>query len=215
MRHLYVDYFKCRDSNRQEEYDYCLRKNVQLGYFDRIFLVSSVSKSELPIQNNNIEIIMPVDNRTSFQFMFNLSNYSKDDINYIANSDIFFDESIQKIDNVMTHEVALGISRTYLPEDSYLEKGFHINGKAAPGSNDVWVWKGRCKVENAHFNIGYYSCDCRIMQCFVEAGYRVYNPAASITIWHKHKQRKAGNPPNVPGPYWNSPEKHHTIEEVK
>jgi hypothetical protein len=160
--------------------------------------------------------IFPYGERTNYQNIFNMREASLvNDINIIANADIFFDESIKLLDDKVTDEIAIGLSRWYPEDDYYYINGFHNNGKAAVESNDVWAWKGKCKVINANFPIGYYACDGRIMQCFVEAGYRVYNPANDVKVWHKHKYRSGSNPPVVPGPYWKGPEKHHNLEDVQ
>jgi hypothetical protein len=213
VRNLFIEYFKSSNEHRQSEYDFCLTNNVKLNYFDNIFVIT---RDTLPVFSSKITKIFPFGERTNYQNIFDMIEASyPDDINMIANGDIYFDKTISLIDSKMTEEVAIGISRTYPIDDYYFVNGFHKNGRAAVGSNDVWVWKGKCKVNNGNFPIGYYSCDCRIMQCFVEAGYRVYNPAKSIKVWHKHKYRSGKNPPNVPGPYWNGPEDHHSIEDVK
>ena len=212
MRNLFVDYFPCKDNHRKSEYEFCLKKNSELDYFDNIYLITNI---EPPFSSPKFKTIPCFRDRTFYQDIFNLDIFTDDSINMIANSDIYFDESISKVDNVLTNEVALGLSRTYPKDDFYIKVGFHHNGKASPGSNDVWIWRGKCKVKNGNFEVGYTACDCRIMQCFVEADYRVYNPAKSIQVWHKHTIRKGDGPPRVDGPYWHSPNDHHTIEDVK
>ena len=212
MKNLFIEYIKTSDQHRQSEYDYCLKYNSRLDYFDNIFVLTEYP---LPVFSMKTIRIFPYGDRTNYQHIFNMAEASKpDDLNFIANSDIFFDDTISLLDDVVTDEIAIGISRTYPEDDFYFVNGFHADGRAAPESNDVWCWRGKCKVKNGDFPIGYYACDGRIMKCFEEAGYRVYNPAKDVKVWHKHKYRSGGNPPKVPGPYWIGPVEHHTIEDI-
>jgi hypothetical protein len=213
MKNLFVEYVKTNNEYRQSEFDFCIKHNILSGLFDHIFVITN---HELPVFSTKVTKIFPYGDRTNYQNIFNMLEASKNnDINIIANGDIYFDDTIKLVDSVMTEDIALGISRTYPPDDYYFVNGFHCDGKAAVESNDVWIWKGKCKVKNADFPIGYYACDGRIMQCFVEAEYRVYNPANDVKVWHNHKYRSGSNPPVVPGPYWKAPEKHHNLKDVK
>lgn len=212
MKNLFVEYIKTNDLYRQSEYEYCLKRNIESNLFDNIYVITQY---ELPVINYNVYILPLFGYRTNYQNIFDLPEASNsDDLNFISNSDIWFDETINLLTNKITNEIAIGLSRHYPEDDYYFINGFHHDGKAAPESNDVWCWKGKCRVQNAKFPVGYYACDGRIMQCFVEAGYRVYNPAKDVKIWHKHKYRSGHNPPTVPGPYWKGPVEHHSLEEV-
>ena len=216
MKNLFVEFLNTNNRERQKEYDDTLSINNQLNYFDNIYIIKD-KNVVLPFQSDKFKIILQQNDRTTYQFVFDLPEAQNDnDINILANSDIYFDNSINLINDKITEEIAIGLSRWYLPNDTaYLAAGHHMHGRAAPESNDVWIWKGKNKVQNGNFPIGYYSCDCRIMQCFVEAEYRVYNPAISIKTWHNHITRPTSIPPNVEGPYWKGPENHHTIGDVK
>ena len=212
MKNLFVEYIKTKNEHRQSEYDYCLINNVRLDYFDNIYVITD---EILPIASSKITKILPFGNRTNYQNIFNMIEASyPEDLNFISNSDIYFDGTISLLNNKITKDIAVGLSRWYPEDDHYYVNGFHVEGRAAVESNDVWIWRGKCKVNNGNFPIGYYSCDLRIMQCFVEAGYRVYNPAKDVKVWHKHKYRGIGIPPNVPGPYWKGPEEHHSVEDI-
>jgi hypothetical protein len=162
MKNLFVEHINTTDTFRQNEYNECLKINNQLNYFDNIYIIKSKNVS-IPFQSNKFKIIEQKENRTTYQFIFDLQEAQNlNDINVLANSDIFFDDTIGLIDDKINEEIAIGLSRWYLPNDiMYLKPGFHIDGKAAPESNDVWIWKGKCKVNNGNFPIGYYACDGR------------------------------------------------------
>jgi len=228
MKNLFIEYIVSDNSCRQREYEDSLFINEKLEYFDNVYLITpkqTIFPNWIEFKTTKVRRIDHTpDNRskydpyrTTYQQIFDLPEAkNKNDINILANADIIFTDTISKIDKKLKNNIALGLSRWYLPNDTaYLARGHHMQGKAAPESNDVWIWKGECKVKNAIFPIGYYACDGRIMQCFVEAGYRVYNPAKSIVTWHNHMARPQNNPPTVPGPYWKGPKEHHTIQEVR
>lgn len=213
MKNLFVEYIKVKDAYRQSEFDYCYYNYLKTDYFDKIYVIT---KEDIPIVDKRVITIPSIGDRTNYQYIFDLpQSHDPDNLNFISNSDIYFDNTIKLLDNNITNDIAIGLSRTYPEDDFYFINNFHVNGKASPGSNDVWCWRGKCKVNNANFPIGYTACDCRIMQCFVEAGYRVYNPATDISIWHKHKFRGNKIPPTVDGPYWNCPKEHHKLGDIK
>jgi len=212
MKNLFVEYIKTNNEHRQSEFDFCLKHNIQSKLFDNIYVITG---EDIPFFSPRVFRIFPYGDRTNYQNIFDMREASlENDINIIANSDIYFDDTIKLIDDKVTDEIALGLSRWYPSDDYYYVNGFHHNGKAAVESNDVWIWKGKCKVKNGDFPIGYYACDGRIMQCFIEAGYRVYNPAHDVKVWHKHKYRSGSNPPTVSGPYWKGPSDHHYLKDV-
>lgn len=217
---LFFEFFNSKNLIREEEYTYCINKNINSGLFNNVYAITNCKSLPLYLlkakTENKIKIIETESPRLSYDEVFRISDKltSPTDINLMCNTDIWFDETIHLLKEKMTPEIAIGLSRWYPEDDYYMINGFHHGGKAAPGSNDTWGWVGKCKVTNGTFPIGYTACDCRIMKCFEEAGYRVYNPAKSIKTWHKHKHRGMP-PPEVPGPYWDAPKEHHTIEEVK
>jgi len=217
---LFFEFFNSKHFNRQEEFDFCIKTNINSKLFNNIYAITNTNDIPLYLlkaeKQNKIKIIKTNSERLEYQQVFEISNkLTKDnDINLLCNTDIWFDDTINLLHNKMTLEIAIGLSRWYPSDDYYMINGFHMDGKAAPESNDTWGWLGKCKVTNGTFPIGYTGCDCRIMKCFEEAGYRVYNPAKSVKTWHKHAARGI-NPPTVPGPYWVGPKEHHTIEDLK
>jgi hypothetical protein len=107
-----------------------------------------ITEHDLPIFSMKITKIYPYGDRTNYQNIFNMKEASSpDDLNFIANSDIYFDETISLLDSKITDEIAVGLSRWYPDDDYYKINGYHTNGRAAPESNDVWVWRGKCKVK--------------------------------------------------------------------
>jgi hypothetical protein len=217
---LFFEFFNSKSVARQEEFDFCIKSNINSNLFNNIYAITNSKNIPSYLMDaqikNKLQIIYTDSNRLQYQEVFELSNkLTKDnEINLICNTDIWFDETINLLKDKMSPEIAIGLSRWYTPDDYYMITGFHMDGKAAPESNDTWGWLGKCKVTNGTFPIGYYACDVRIMKCFEEAGYRVYNPAKSIKTWHKHVGR-GQNPPTVPGPYWVGPKEHHTLEDLK
>ena len=234
MFNLYCEYFYSESEERRLEYDYCVTKNINSGIFDNIFLYvasglipsylldyESAGKVRLiydrslsESRDNDVFCDSPI-KRTTFKDLFSLSDgfCRADDINVICNLDIWFDDSIKLLDGRLSPEIAIGLSRWYESDDHYMVAGLHMDGKAAPGSNDVWAWMGECRLKDADFCIGYTACDSKLMRSFLDHGYRVYNPAKSIRTWHRHKGR-GPTPPMVDGPYWDVPLDHNTIEEV-
>ena len=236
MLNLYCEYFYSEDLERREEYHYCIDKNIRSGIFSNInYVVSSCKipkflieaensgvvklhydRSDLTIKDEIVYLHNCENKRATFKDLFCISDIctKKTDINIISNLDIWFDESIKLLENRLTAEMAVGLSRWYEPDDYYMVAGLHMDGKAAPGSNDVWAWVGECRLKNANFPLGYTACDSKLMRSFEDHGYRIFNPAKSIKTWHRHKGR-GPTPPMVEGPYLDVPLDHNSIEDLR
>ena len=94
MIRLITSYYIDKNKERQLEIDECLKNNIDNVYIDEILLLCE----SLPnIKHRKIKIIET--NRPTFKnFLFYINkNTSEDDINILANTDIFFDDSLNDL----------------------------------------------------------------------------------------------------------------------
>src|ERR1017187_6700457 len=94
---LYVD----KHRSRQHELEYCLRQNLKNSSIDKVVAVfdkqSDMNYYRALLPEGQISYVL-VDNRPTFGSFFKLINYRyPDDINIIANSDIYFDQTLQLV----------------------------------------------------------------------------------------------------------------------
>ena len=167
----YVEYWDCGNEERNIEVINCINKNIKSNLFDNIFIFSEKEENRLLkkiIQRK----------RVTYQYIF---DNAIDGINVFCNSDMEFDETIKLAENIKEDEF---YALTRYENDLML----HKNDDSYKGydSQDVWIWKDRCKIENANFYLGLPGCDNKIAY-FAEAyGYKVKNPSLSIKTYHKH-----------------------------
>ena len=167
----FVEDWDSRDNERNEEVIYAINSNITSGFFDTIHILSSSKEPRIKHE------LIPCD-RVSYETVFNMSLPG---VNILANSDIRFDKTILKAKDI-TYREFWALTRYEL--DGTRHK--HDDPYKGSDSQDVWIWKDECKIENASFNLGVAGCDNRIAAEAFLAGYDVLNPAESITTWHHH-----------------------------
>jgi len=158
---LFVQVYDCGDIERQYELDTCLENNKALNI------------NGVPYFN-----IIEIKERLTFKEIFKLTEQYPDRINIIANSDIFFNETILKVRWLQGKE-CLALSR------------WDVNGNTATlfdrkDSQDVWVFNGAVTENIGNYNLGIPGCDNKIMWELKTVGYSVSNPAKTIHALHLH-----------------------------
>lgn len=158
---LFVQIYKSENEQRQKELDNCLRINQSLNI------------NGVPYFN-----IVEIKERLTFNQMFKLTESYPNHINIIANSDIFFDETILATRYIGDKE-CYALSRwDYSNGHAYL-----FNRK---DSQDVWVFNGTVKCEGGNYNLGVAGCDNKIALELKQSGYSILNPSKTIHAIHLH-----------------------------
>lgn len=182
---LFIEYFYFKDEQRNKEVFETIEKNCLLNCIDKIYAVAPTETlkylNDQPIGKNSKVISISRDERCSFQMLFDLSkNYtSDDDISCVANNDIIFTDDFNKLKDKLTNNDFYCISRREYHKQFTM--GF---GK---WSQDVWCWKGKCKMENCNFYFGVPGNDNTIPYHAEQAGYKVKNPSLTFKCFHNHK----------------------------
>jgi hypothetical protein len=154
---------------RLEEFEFCQNKNLQLN----LSYIEIDSKHKMATYND---------------FFKEFEKYPND-LNIIANKDIFFDEnSLNDIILFFTNykndlsKLCLALSRW---EYSINGNSSHFNAK---DSQDVWIFYGKVNYDsNSDVPLGVPGCDNRIAaELLYRYGYNVLNPSKSIKTYHYH-----------------------------
>ena len=113
----------------------------------------------------------------------------------LANSDIYFDESLAKIPldmsgrafALMRWEMRANVSRTEF--------------RPRVDAQDAWIFEGGLLLPLASFEMGRLRCDNRLVQILKDSGIRVSNPAIDIRSFHVQEdtRRSYRNKDAVPG----------------
>lgn len=181
---LFINYFQCGDKERQKEYDFCFQTNQD---------------------NPLINRIINFDNRLKYNDFFEATQDYPDDINILANSDIYFNDTIKNVLNIRDNE-CYAITRSELKGDKIVpfeEMNAYNKEAKARFSQDVWVFKGAVRGVRANFYLGQRGCDNRVAYEIHMAGYKLTNPCYTIECIHKHKEevRNYTITEPVPRPY--------------
>lgn len=179
---MYVGYYEDSDSMRNDELQECIRNNV-----------SNTSINYVMINSKD---------RLKYNDFFRIINsYSdKEDVNVIANLDIYLDSATCHLMERIKEREVYALCRW----DKKVDGSVKFCNR--PDSQDTWVFRGHVEV-NVDFCIGYAGCDNRIAKIFSDVGWKVTNPSKSIKTIHVHNsnirnyRRGNKNILTVPGPY--------------
>jgi hypothetical protein len=106
-----------------------------------------------------------------------------DDISIIANTDIWFDNSIGVVARALRKDECFALARW--DGDGLRDRN---------DSQDSWIFRGKVKDVVGNFPSGVPRCDGRILYELQTAGYRVRNPAFSVKTHHVHAGERAEYP---------------------
>lgn len=189
MKNLFISWYDELDAQRSDELVSCIEKNGQL--FDNIFVL--VESGYVPTKTNNI-IEFPVSSRPTFRNYFEVINRvsGNDDINIIANSDIYF----ESLDFDVRHHQCFALTRYECATGAFLNRR---------DSQDSWIFRGLIRnvdLMYCSFSLGRPGCDNRIAWELRNAGYEVTNPSLTIKTYHLHSYPKIHvGSPMVHAPY--------------
>jgi hypothetical protein len=155
---LFVQYYQQENIERQRELDACSRINHNSKYFNKIFSLTD---------------------RLTYKQIFELTKDYPDCINVIANSDIYFDETILYARFIQEND-CYALSRWDYKEDKKIVLHDTHN------SQDVWIFNGVANVSGGDFYLGLPGCDNRIAWEIKQSGYNVLNPSKTIHAIHLH-----------------------------
>lgn len=181
---LFVSTYKDEIPSRNEEMSFCLEKNLNNPFIDFIHLmVDNSNEFFLPVNDKLLQKFY--DHRLQFNDYFELMKDYPEDIKIIANSDIFFDDSLIFLKNILD-DICYVLTRW----DVKGEKTVFLNHS---WSQDAWIFRGSMKDVVGNFELGRLGCDGRIAYELFCAGYKVLNPSKTIKAFHLHTERRSGS----------------------
>lgn len=180
---LFLHYFKNKNIDRCKELDFCTKHNINNKNFEKVFLLleNETDKQDWMLKEH-VEIIC-LNKRLNFKDMFEFANtITTNQINVLCNLDIFFDDTIQYINNMKDNDF-ITLTRWNIDVKTKQANFFNVNC-----SQDTWIWKGKVDLNklDLDFNFGVPGCDNAICGEFHINGYRVLNPSLTIKTYHLH-----------------------------
>lgn len=170
---LLINWYIDPNPARQAELQECLERNLENMYIDRIVVLT---EPDTPLMKNGRIIRVPFTGRPTYTDFFNAGN-KYEGVKVVANSDIYFDDSIVYAGEVMPGQVFALCRWDVTPKGvKFLN---NIN------SQDVWVWRDQVKVTTS-MTLGRWGCDNHIAGLLHSEGYAVLSPSLTIKAYHLH-----------------------------
>lgn len=219
--YLFTQYFIHSDAERQKEIKYCLKENVRKGYFSKIYLLNEriytyeemgLTEEEFADKVVQIDIVHRMKYADVMRVVEreNLQGYIT-----IANSDIFFDETIRFVrKSCLTQRKSVyALLRYEYDVNTKLRQSkiftFMNSDKPRYDSQDVWIYHtSKMEVndelmELSDIELGKPGCDNKISMVFNYCGYICYNVPRNVRTYHYHttQVRNYSAKDVIPGPY--------------
>lgn len=194
---LYQQIFK--STPEVEAYNlYCIHKNLLNRNFNKIVLF--IEKGyEISLSSNKIEFV-EFNDRISYKDWFFISK-NNDEIKILANSDIYFDESINYLKKINWNNTLVILSRKDLTKEGKIvdsEVFYKSSKKINPlCSQDAWAYKDNLGYFYCDYKLGYWNCESQLRNSAKKSGLNVKNLSEKINAIHvdwRTKNQKNNKP---------------------
>ncbi len=198
---LITSYFNGKCPIHQKEIDYCIESNLNNELIENVvlFLDPQVEISQ-EWANNKKVIVVKNDDRFKFSHAFNYANNFKGKIILVANSVIFFDATLQVLNNCDLSKTVIVITRKDFvdgkvvdsrdctlinPEDSHLT-GSVTFGVSPHWSFDAVAFRSPLPEFEAGFYLGYLHTECKLREAIRHTEFNLVNAYKYINAIHYH-----------------------------
>lgn len=191
---IFNQFFISNNLERYNEILYCLKQNVNNSFITNIYLLNEriYTDDELGITSNKI-IQINIGERLKFSNVFNIIN--KNNIkgyNIISNTDIFFDNTLEKLLYSDLHSAKIICALIRYEFDLNNPSNTHIDNIFNCGTQDTWIIHSNNKLNDfeiklLNFELGKYSCDSAIVYNFNKFNYKIINDPKTIKTYHFHQ----------------------------
>jgi hypothetical protein len=183
---------------RKNEFLYTLEKNINSGNFEKIIIFFEKLENECFISElvnrigSQLVEIVPINSRPSFSFLFGYANQ-----NYIgkkvviSNADIYFDNSLKKIDNKYLYNSLVSLNRYDLvnlieSKARMMKCGIEKKRRFYSFSADSWIFLSPIHVKISDvFLMGTMFCE-KFINNFIQHKITIKNPSLDVKSFHVH-----------------------------
>lgn len=183
---LFISLYNEQNRERQNELHTCLMNNLKSGCFDRVWAIAEDDKqglSYLREVNPYTLNVLPCTVRPTFRTFFEaINNVTKpEDINVIANSDIYF----ESIPIHPKYNECFALTRYEVNKNGPIT---FLNRR---DSQDSFFFNGHIKIPKFCDFFMLPGADNRICWELMNAGYQMSNPSLTIKSFHLHDGQKS------------------------
>ncbi|WP_164919517.1 exostosin domain-containing protein [Hansschlegelia zhihuaiae] len=184
---LFLPLFNPASEARRSELEECLARNVDCAQIKQIILL--IDDDAVPhVESAKIKILK-LDHRPTYADWVKYSySLAEDSISIIANADIYFDASVEKLKDLLSYDPTAFVAISRYDRVAGVET-LHANPH---WSQDAWAFLPSA-APNPHrdkwldFPLGIPRCDNKVAYVFAVYGHRVYNPCGQVKIVHLHE----------------------------
>jgi len=203
---LFINFYLDKNLFRQAELDFSLNSNIKNKLINVIFIFGDDLAISYCKENFKIDKLsfFTKEERPTYNDYFSVMDNYPHRINILANSDIYFDNTLLLIKE-----------QPFIKTNCFaLSRWDYVNGEIKhydeKCSQDCWVFFGNMvKIKDADFSLGILGCDNRISYLLKKSNYIVTNPSKSIRCIHFHgsnirnyiRDEKDDNFERIDGPY--------------
>lgn len=179
---LYTTYYVASDKRRNEENASCLKNNIANSLITKIYLFLQNDDAPDYAQVPKVETVK-LGKRPEFADFFthaNADSSKKGKRKVIANSDIYFTDTLSLLDEVDLRKKVITLTRWDLKsDDSIVFYNKYL-------SQDVWIFEDLIPGKTGEYYIGQHGCDNRLLKELADGGFRIENPSLVVKTIHVH-----------------------------
>lgn len=169
---LISQWWNPRDEERLAELEFCKQKNESI-FGECVYLDGS---------------------QGSLTFKRLFSEAKDGELCVVANTDVWFDESVRLLEGLCEEKVFVALTRWSNESSPYMAGWTLPSGDDFlffSGSQDAWAFVG-CEAvrQSVELPLGIVGCDQAVAAWAATAGLFVVDPALSVKCWHKHEKRE-------------------------
>jgi len=189
---LITTYYQTLNTHRNNEINKCLIYNFLNKNIKEIYLLNNkIYDLDFIEKNNKIKQII-ISNDINYKLKYNdaidfINKNLKDKICILSNSDIYFDNTLSKINHKNINDSLFALLRYDETKDGN-KNIFTRHGVPRDDSQDCWIFKSPLNIdlEKINFSFGTLGCDNIIATIIHECGIKICNPCFDIISIHVH-----------------------------
>lgn len=179
MFRLITTFYCEKHTKRRNELLLAIRMNSANVLISNIYILCESGEEFISDLGFKVQFIKH-ENRPKFKDLISFANtLSSDGVKIIANTDIYFDETISKALDVNEKHVYC-LTRWNMTDDEQIQ--FFPNFK----SQDSWIFRGTLPSSIGDYFMGVPGCDNRLAAELLDCNFKISNPSFSVHSIHLH-----------------------------
>lgn len=184
---LYLPFYTPGDEARAAELRACLANNLANAEVDRVVLLQD-DDTVHPDATDKLTVVRLRQRPTYLDWVRHAQANYPESIKVLANSDIYFDDSLAGIREIFTHD-----PQAFLALTRYDRVAGDLVAHPTPHwSQDTWAFGPQASIDanmrrEIDIPLGVPRCDNKIAYLFSINGFTVYNPISQIRSIHLHE----------------------------